>query len=208
MLGRHDPHSKANMSSSSPSPRLTLILFLAALIFIAVGGALLLSRPEPATIIIHPPAPTATPLPTATPAPILVYVSGAVRQPETLHILPFGSRVTDAIAAAGGFTDLANQSLVNLAGILRDGDQVHVPSIYPASDHAALPTPAGGRRVHVNTAGLDELETLPGVGPALAQRIILYREAAGPFKSLDELDNVPGIGQVTLEKLRELVAFD
>jgi len=195
--------------SSSASPRLTLILFLAALVFITAGGALLLlSRPKPATIIIHPPVPTATPLPTTTPAPIWVYVSGAVHQPETLHILPFGSRVTDAIAAAGGFTDLANQSLVNLAGILRDGDQIHVPSIDPASDHAALPTPAGGPQVYVNTAGLDELETLPGVGPALAQRIILYREAAGPFKSLDELDNVSGIGQATLEKLRGLVAFD
>lgn len=190
------------------SPKWTVILFLAVINLVALGGALLLmSRPEPAVITIHPPVPTATPLPTATPAPILVYVTGAVHQPGTRHILPFGSRVHDAIAAAGGETDLADLSRVNLAAIARDGDQIHVASIHQDSA-AALPTPSGGSRVYINTATLDELDTLPGIGPKMAQRIAAYRDAAGPFKSLDDLDKVPGIGPVTLAKLRGLVIFD
>lgn len=191
------------------STKWTIILFLVVINLVALGGALLLlSRPEPAVITIHPPVPTATPLPTATPSMILVYVTGAVHQPATLQALPFGSRVRDAIAAAGEVTDLADLSRVNLAAIVRDGDQVHVASIHQDSGDAALPTPSGGSRVYVNTATLDELDTLPGIGPKIALRIVAYREALGPFKSLDDLDNVSGIGPVTLAKLRGLVIFD
>lgn len=194
---------------SELSPRLTVILFLVVINLVALGAALLLrARPEPAVITIHPPVPTATLLPTVTPASILVYVTGAVHQPGTLHALPFGSRVQDVIAAAGGVADLADQSRVNLAGILRDGDHIHVPSIRQDGDSPALPTASGGNRVYVNTAAPDELETLPGIGPTMALRIVAYRDAAGPFKNLDDLDNVFGIGPATLAKLRGLVAFD
>ena len=165
------------------------------------------SRPEPAVITINPPLPTATDAPTATPSPILVYVTGAVQNPELTIELPFGSRVADAVDAAGGFTDSANKTLVNLAGILRDGDQVHVPSL---TDNAAveLPTPSGGAKVFINRATIEELQALPGVGPALAERIVNYRDSVGQFADLPELDNVPGVGEATLEKWRDLIAFD
>ena len=193
--------------TSEASTRLTIILFLAVMIFIILGGWLLLeSRPEPTVITIYPPFPTATPLPTATPAPILVYVTGAVQQAGTVHLLPPGSRVMDAVTAAGGLTDLADPSLVNMAGILRDGDQVHVRSIQ--SDDEDLPTPSGGQQVYVNTATLDELQTLPGVGTTIAQRIIEYRQENGPFERFDDLGNVSGIGLATLEEWRELVSLD
>lgn len=194
---------------SESSPRLTVALFLVVINLVALSALLLLrARPEPAVITIHPPVPTATPSPTFTPAPILVYVTGAVHQPGTLHVLPSGSHVQDAIAAAGGVADLADTSRVNLAAILRDGDHIHVPLIHQDSDSAALPTASGGNRVYVNTATAVELETLPGIGPMMALRIVDYREAVGPFKNLDDLDNVSGIGQRTLAKLRGLVAFD
>lgn len=200
---------------SESSPRLTVVLFLVVINMVALSALLLLrARPEPAVITIHPPVPTATPLPTATalptftPAPILVYVTGAVHQPGTLHVLPSGSHVQDVIAAAGGIADLADKSRVNLAAILRDGDHIHVPLIHQDSDSAALPTASGGNLVYVNTAAADELETLPGIGPMMALRIVAYRDAVGPFKNLDDLDNVSGIGPGTLAKLRGLVAFD
>lgn len=169
---------------------------------------LYLSRPEPTTITINPPLPTATIAPSATPGPILVYVTGAVAQPESTHELPHGSRVQDAIAAAGGFTDAANQTLVNVAGILRDGDQVHVPSMDHQPSELTLPTPSGGDLLYVNTASESELLALPGVGPALAQRIVAYREGVGRIGSFADLDKISGIGEATIAKWRDLIAFD
>ncbi|MDE2636464.1 MAG: helix-hairpin-helix domain-containing protein [Chloroflexota bacterium] len=186
-----------------------MIVFLVLIILISLSGALLLlSRPEPIVITIKPPPPTATPKPSPTPRPILVYVSGEVSQRGTQIFLPYGSRVSDAVAAAGGFTDLANKELVNLAGMLRDGDQVHVPAIGTDIIDSALPTPSGGKLVRVNSALQEELETLPRVGPAMAQRIIEYREQVGPFSTLADLDQVSGIGPLTLEALEDLIAFD
>ncbi len=176
---------------------------------IALSGALLLhSRPEPVHITINPPAPTATPGPTATPLPILVYVTGEVLRSGTQHLLPHGSRVSDAVAAAGGFTDLADRERVNLAGILRDGDQVHVPSIEADRHGGPLPTPSGGRLVNLNTATLEELVALPNIGPVTAQRIIEFREQVSSFSALADLDQVPGIGPATIEALQDLVRFD
>ncbi|MCY3781203.1 MAG: ComEA family DNA-binding protein [Chloroflexi bacterium] len=186
-----------------------VIVFLVLIILIAISGAVLLrSRPKPVLIEIHPPAPTSTPLPTPTPAPITVYVTGAVTGPDQLYELPHGSRVSDAVAAAGGLLEGANRTLVNLAAVLRDGDQVHVPFADAAAEAIDLPTPPGGERVYINSATQAELETLPGVGPALAQRIIDYRELVGTFDTLDDLDKVSGIGPATLEGLKDLLAFD
>jgi competence protein ComEA len=197
---------------SQASPLSTLIAFIIVVLLIVGSGALLLSsRPEAVQITIYPPIPTSTPQPTATPAPILVYITGEINQPETTVEIPYGSRVMDAISAAGGFTDKADKTFVNLAGILRDGDQVHVPAVTTDNDSTAtesLPTPSGGTVIYINTATFDELQTLPNVGPALAQRIIDYRTENGSFARLEDLDNVSGIGEATLENLRDLIAFD
>ena len=206
------------------SSRASLVAFLILVIVVSLGSTLLLLsqpnllpkmrsqlesfRPKPIHITIHPPPPTATPAPTATPRPIMVYVTGEVARRGTKHILPHGSRVSDAIAAAGGFTELANRERVNLAGILRDGDQVHVPSSEANRLDEALPTASGGSLVNVNTATLEDLDTLPNIGPVTAQNIIDFREGVGPFSELADLDDVPGIGPSTLEKLEEWVRFD
>ena len=151
------------------SPRLTIAAFIIIALAIVGGGILLLStRPEPVRITINPPPPTPTPLATSTPSPITVYVTGAVGNPESMITLPPGSRVQDAIDAAGGTTENANLEGVNLAGIVRDGDQIHVPE---QGGEAVVPTPGGGGIVHINTATVAELDTLPGVGPALLEDI-------------------------------------
>lgn len=197
------------IDNPEPSPRNTILAFV-IIAFAIIGGAalLLVTRPEPVRITINPPVPTATPLPTSTPAPITVYVTGAVNQPQTTITIPAGSRVQEALDMVGGVTENANLERVNLAQILRDGDQVHVPALNETSD-IALPTPSGGIAiVHVNNATLEELMTLPGVGAALAQRIIDYRTANGVFADMAALDNVSGIGPAMLRNLEGLIAFD
>jgi competence protein ComEA len=184
------------------------LLVTAALIVVVAGAAaaVVLTRPAPVEIVIVPPQPTITPAPTSTHLPITVYVTGAVNRPNQLVTLPHGSRVQEAITAAGGLTDEALLSAVNLAGILRDGDQVHVPS---AVERVSLPTALpSSQTVAINRATEEELTALPGIGPALAAQIIAYREANGPFADLEALNNVPGIGARTLEMLAPLVVFD
>ena len=199
--------------SDTVSPRSTLIISAIVIIMIIVGGGLLLaSQPKPIQITINPPLPTATPAPTNTPAPIQVYVTGAVNEPETTLTLPHGSRVADALEAVGGTTEDADMERVNLAAIVRDGDQIHVPSVNeaPINDESAstLPTPSGGERIFINTATVEELQTLPGIGPAMAQRIIDYRDANGPFTRIEDLDNVEGMGPATLEEIEPLISFE
>jgi comEA protein len=144
---------------------------------------------------------------TATPGNNTVYVTGEVAYPGILVTLPAGSVVQDAIDAAGGPTDHADLSGINLARRLNDGEQVHVPSLIE-DDNIQTATPNSPTLVHVNTATQEELETLPEIGPATAQAIIQYRTEHGPFNSLEDLDQVPGIGPATLDKIRDYVAFD
>lgn len=196
------------MNDQQPPARTTILAFFLLAFAIVGGGVLLLvTRPQPVQITINPRLPTATAEPTATPGPITVYITGAVQQPQTTLSLPFGSRVQEAVEAAGGLLDEADRDRVNMAQILRDGDQVHVPSL-GGENEVIVATPNSGGMVFINRATTEELETLPGVGPALAGRIITYRDENGPFTSLDDLDNVSGIGPSLLAEMEGLISFD
>jgi competence protein ComEA len=142
----------------------------------------------------------------AAPAALVVHVVGAVRRPG-LYRLREGSRIADAVARAGGATRRADVSLVNLAAPVADGAQVVVPRRTPAAaagSGASAAAPAGP--LHLNTATLEQLDELPGIGPSTAQKILDFREEHGAFTSVDELDAVPGIGPARLEQLREVAA--
>ena len=199
------------MPPRQPSPLPTLIAFFVLAAAVLVGAVLLIiSRPAPVTITINPPPATAAPAPTGTPAPITVYVTGAVNQPETLVTLLPGSRTADALSAAGGAAENADMSRVDMAALLRDGDHVHVYAIGEAGQIVQDSGRDSGETavVHINWATLEELDTLPGIGPALAQRIIDYRTVNGNFTSLESLTAVSGIGEGTVAGWEGLVAFD
>jgi competence protein ComEA len=175
--------------------------------------ALLLGLTLAGRVAFHPGAraqPRAAPVAMkATQAParkILVHVVGAVRKPG-LYRLTDGSRINDAIQAAGGAKPKADLQLINLAAPVADGQQVIVPvrgRAASAGSSAAGGSAAGGH-VHLNTATLEQLDTLPGVGPVTAQKILDYRNEHGAFKSVDELDAVPGIGPARLAELKKVV---
>jgi competence protein ComEA len=176
----------------------------AVLLVLALGGRQLLAAHPPAEPAAEPAA-----LVTAEPAPatqLLVHVVGAVRKPG-LYRLEEGSRIDDALAAAGGARAKAALDLVNLAAPVADGQQIVVPR--RGAEDVAGPAGAGeaapGAKVHLNTATLEDLDTLPGVGPITAQKILDYRDEHGAFGSVEELDAVPGIGPARLAELRELV---
>lgn len=140
---------------------------------------------------------------------LVVHVVGAVRSPG-LYRVPDGSRIDDAIAEAGGAGPKALLELVNLAAPVADGQQVVVPARggegqAGAPGGGAAGAPAAGAKVHLNSATIEQLDTLPGIGPVTAQQILDYRSANGAFGSVDELDAVPGIGPARLEQLRPLV---
>ncbi|KAB1656364.1 ComEA family DNA-binding protein [Pseudoclavibacter chungangensis] len=137
-------------------------------------------------------------------ASLIVHVSGAVLAPG-VHELADGSRVLDAVQAAGGFAEGADEQALNLARPIVDGEQIRVPVLGEAAppEHAA---PDGATSlVNLNTASSDELQELPGVGEAIAGRIIAYREEHGGFTSVDELLQVSGIGEATFAELEALV---
>ncbi len=143
---------------------------------------------------------------------VVLHVLGAVVDPGIVE-LPLGSRVVDAIAAAGGPTDDADLAAVNLARVVVDGEQLRLPAVGEAPPPgAAGDGGVGGAagsgasadgRININTADAAGLEQLPGVGPAIAARIIAWREQNGPFRSVDELTAVSGIGEKTLDGLRD-----
>ncbi|MFE6255278.1 ComEA family DNA-binding protein [Agromyces sp. NPDC057865] len=149
-------------------------------------------------------------------APLLVHVLGAVAAPGLVELAP-GARVVDAVAAAGGFTPEADPAAVNLARPVVDGEQLVVLAVGeapPAGSSTGAVGAAGGSgaavgdgKVHLNTADVAALDTLPRIGPALAQRIIDWREANGPFTSVDQLLDVAGIGDAVFSGLADRVAL-
>ena len=161
---------------------------------------------------------TAQSSPGATPAAvILVHVLGAVARPG-LFELPVGARVVDAVSAAGGFTAAADPAGANLARPLADGEQVYLPAVGETVPGGAGGGSAGGSgagsgpaaglpavKVNLNRATAAELDALPRIGPAMAQRIVDYRSANGPFATIDDLRNVTGIGDKTFDALKDLV---
>ncbi|WP_224763685.1 ComEA family DNA-binding protein [Salinibacterium sp. ZJ70] len=138
-------------------------------------------------------------------AGIIVHVAGEVGRPG-VYELRAGDRVIDAVASAGGLTPDADPAAVNLARPLTDGEQLVVPAEGDEASASVTPGLAHDGRVDLNTADSATLQTLPRIGPAMADRIIQHRTAHGPFVSADDLLSVSGIGSKTLEALRPLVA--
>jgi competence protein ComEA len=216
-LGRHrGPGRTARVDPGRPGAwALWAAAVLAAL---AVVGWTWLDRPAvdqvpaaAAATVATPagagPAPTGSAAAAATTGPVVVSVVGQVAAPG-LVTLPAGSRVADAIAAAGGLLPGADPASVNGAALLGDGEQVAVgvPGAGPPAGGAgpAGDAPSGGL-LDLNTATAAELDALPGIGPVLAQRIVDHRTASGPFTSVDQLDDVSGIGPAIFAELAQLV---
>jgi competence protein ComEA len=163
-----------------------------------------------------PPTPTVQrarlPVTPASPPPaqqVVVDVAGAVRRPG-VYRLPRGSRVADAIERAGGTTRRAEATLVNRAAPVADGQQVlvparGVPALASGAPGGGAPHGASTAPIDLNTATAEQLDTLPGVGPVTAQKIVAYRQTHGPFTSVDQLDAIRGIGPARIADLRGLV---
>ena len=186
----------------------TFVLSFVGLLIAAGVGLFTLKWQPIEPIRIEPP------LPTQTPGPIRVYVSGAVVSPDVYMLSP-DAIVRDALQAAGGPTANADISLTNLAQPLQDGSQIYIPVVgetvvllsqpeQPSSPNSA---PVGAI-VNINTATQAELETLPGIGPAIAGRIIEYRENQGAFNGIEDIMNVSGIGPATFEKIRDFITVN
>ena len=185
-----------------------LLAAAVALVLLLLAAHLLLPAGTTTPAAPLPPSPGLGAGATEAPhARVVVDVVGAVRRPG-LYRLAQGSRIADALARAGGATPKAELAQVNLAAPLADGEQVvvpkrGVPGAAPPAVGSSGSTPVAP--VQLSTATLEQLDSLPGVGPATAQKILDYRTKHGAFSSVDELDAVPGIGPKRLDQLRDLV---
>ncbi|HUV18550.1 MAG TPA: helix-hairpin-helix domain-containing protein [Ilumatobacteraceae bacterium] len=182
----------------TPPPATEASLPRATATIIATGSSVAADNTEPVVAV-----PSTEPV-------LLIHVAGAVVEPGVYRLVG-DARVRDAIAAAGGPTATANWNALNLAAPISDGVKVYVPNVgeeLPPSLTVPPADPAGSiptGPIDVNAATTDELESLPGVGPATATAIVTERERNGPFLDVDDLDRVPGIGPAKIEALRELV---
>lgn len=189
----------------------TLVGVLAG--FALAGLLLFISRAPAGEPIALQPAPTKE--------PIAVHVIGAVPRPG-LYEFAKGARVQDAIDAAGGLLASANIGAINLAAPLEDGQQLNIPYktgeepaandnnanslVLPGSTEEPANTSQDNKDlININTASAEELDSLPGIGPTLAQRIIAYREENGPFQTIEDIVNVSGIGSSTFENIKDLI---
>lgn len=161
--------------------------------------------------------------PAPTKAPIVVHVIGAVPRPGLYQFME-GARIQDAIDAAGGLMTSANVDAINLAALLTDGQQLDIPyksgeeqtgedddsslNLPGSGDETSTPSPSSGDRININTATVSELDSLPGIGPSLAQRIIDYRTQNGAFSTIEEIMEVSGIGPATFENIKDLITVN
>jgi competence protein ComEA len=184
-------------------PRRLAAWAVAALVLVVFAGLYFVrSRPDaaapapPATIAVRP----------SGDGRVVVDVAGAVERPG-VYRLPAGARVAAALERAGGATRRADLSQINRAAKVEDGRQILVPVRAPRGEPAVAQTgPAtADAPINLNSATLEQLDTLDGVGPATAQKILDYREEHGGFGSVDELDQIPGIGEKRLAAMRERV---
>lgn len=187
--------------------------FLKVLIGVAIGlGAaglvLLITRQPQGVPIALRPAPTEISW--------VIHIEGAVVHPG-VYSLPPGSRLKDALQAAGGSLAEADLHSLNLARLLVDGERIDVPykpgfeplvELTPTPQPQSTPQNTPTALININYATLEELMTLPGIGPLLAQRIIEYRENYGPFVDVEELLNVEGIGEALLDRIRNLITVE
>lgn len=155
-----------------------------------------------------------------TPAPLLIHISGGVVRPG-VYKLPLESRLQDAVQAAGGLLASADSSMLNLAARLKDGERLIIPILAPTQPPKAVQTTTDGARlmviptaapqptengkININTASVDELDRLPGIGPVTAQKILDFRQQNGPFQTVEAIMDVSGIGPATYEDLKDLI---
>jgi competence protein ComEA len=147
--------------------------------------------------------------PPPTSGPILVYVSGAVAHPG-VYEMPADAVIQHAIETAGGPIEGAVLDIINLAAQLKSGQQIYVPHENDQSDTTSVIIPdailATGELININAATAPELESLPGIGPSIALKIVEFRESNGPFLEIDDLLQVSGIGPAKLEQIRDLIS--
>ncbi|MGB3413721.1 MAG: ComEA family DNA-binding protein [Microbacteriaceae bacterium] len=136
---------------------------------------------------------------------VLVHVSGAVIRPGVYEVSD-GARVIDAVERAGGLGPDAMPEGINLARVLRDAEQIHIPKV--GDESLQLGSAGNGvRLININTADKETLDSLPRIGPAMAERIIRYRESNGPFRDLESMLAVSGIGPAMINDLRDKITF-
>lgn len=187
-------------SQDPPSKRKLAIAAAGGVVLVALIGAVWSNATSGGgEAVIAAPGSEVGPTVAPPPSSLIVQVVGAVESPG-VYELPIGARVLDAVTMAGGLTARADAASLNLARIVNDGEQLIVGELGSASKHVAA---TSNGRININLATEADFESLPRIGPTLAERIVAFRDTNGSFASIDALLDVPGIGQLTLDGMRD-----